>query len=108
MQIVYIFYDGVVSGKEPDEYVAIQNQGTAPQDLDGWVLKDISEGYPSFPFPHYLLQPGETIRVYTNEDHPEWGGFSFNYGNPIWQNSPPHDWAALYNAEVQEVSRRSY
>ena len=107
VQITKIFYDGLVYRVESDEYVEITNLGSEPQDLAGWVLKDISEGYPSFTFPHYVLTPGAAIRVYTNEIHPEWGGFSFGYGKAIWNNTDP-DVAALYNAQGQEVSRKSY
>ena len=107
VQITYIFYDGVVPRVESDEYVAIKNLGDTPQDLAGWVLKDISEGYPSFTFPSYVLAPGQSIRVYTNEIHPEYGGFSFDYGKAIWNNTEP-DTAVLYNAQGQEVSRKSY
>ena len=107
VQITRIFYDGVVPRVESDEYVEITNLGDQPQDLASWVLKDISEGYPSFTFPHYILEPGATIRVYTNEIHPEWGGFSFGYGKAIWNNSDP-DVAALYDAQGREVSRKSY
>ena len=38
-------------------------------------------------FPAHVLQPGETCRVYTNEVHPESGGFSFCCGHAIWKNS---------------------
>ena len=107
VQITRIFYDGVVPRVESDEYVEITNLGNEPQDLVGWMLKDISEGYPSFTFPHYILEAGATIRVYTNEIHPEWGGFSFGYGKAIWNNEEP-DIAVLYDAEGQEVSRKSY
>jgi len=107
VQITYIFYDGVVYRTESDEYVEITNLGDTSQDLEGWVLKDISEGYPSFTFPSYVLAPGAKIRVYTNEIHSEWGGFSFRYGKAVWNNTDP-DWAALYNAQGQEVSRKSY
>lgn len=107
VQITYIFYDGLVYRTESDEYVEITNLGSEPQDLAGWVLRDISEGYPSFTFPSYVLAPGQSIRVYTNEIHPEYGGFSFGYGKAIWNNSDP-DTAVLYNAQGQEVSRRSY
>jgi predicted small secreted protein len=107
VQITYIFYDGLVYQVEADEYVEIKNFGNAPQALKGWVLKDISEGYPSFTFPSYILTPGESIRVYTNEYHSEWGGFSFGYGRAIWNNRYP-DIAALYNTEGEEISRKSY
>ncbi len=107
VQITCIFYDGLVYGVESDEYVEITNLGNQPQDLAGWVLMDISEGYPSFTFPAYILAPGESIRVYTNEYHPEWGGFSFEYSRAVWNNSEP-DVAVLYDRQGREVSRKSY
>ena len=107
VQITNIFYDGLVFRAESDEYVEITNLGEEPQNLAGWMLKDISEGYPSFIFPSYILAPGESIRVYTNEYHPEWGGFSFEYGRAIWNNSGP-DIAALYNTQSEEISQKSY
>jgi len=107
VQISKIFYDGIVPRTESDEYVEITNLGSAPVDLKGWMLKDISDGSPSFTFPSYILQAGKSIRVYTNEIHPEYGGFSFGRGSAIWNNSSP-DTAALFNAQGQEVSRKSY
>jgi len=107
VQRTRIFYDGLVPRVESDEYVEITNLGTETVNLAGRVLKDISEGYPSFTFPSYILQPGKSVRVYTNEVHPEYGGFSFGYGKAIWNNTEP-DTAALYNAQGQEVSRKSY
>ena len=106
VQITRIFYDGLVYRVESDEYVEITNLGDQPQDLAGWMLKDISEGYPSFTFSSYILAPGASIRVYTNQIHPEYGGFSFGYGNAVWNNSAP-DTAALYNNQGEEVSRKS-
>lgn len=76
-------------------------------DLAGWVLKDIDEGYPSFTFPSHVLEPGQSVRVYTNEIHPESGGFSFGYGKAVWNNTTP-DTAALFDDQGQEVSRESY
>lgn len=107
VQITYIFYDGIVPRTESDEYVEITNLGDTSQDLKGWVLKDISEGYPSLTFPTYILQPGQSIRVYTNEIHAEYGGFSFRSGKAVWNNSSP-DTAVLKNAQGQVVSRKSY
>ncbi len=107
VQITNIFYDGLVFRAESDEYVEITNLGEEPQNLAGWVLKDISEGYPSFTFPSFILAPSKSIRVYTDEYHPEWGGFSFEYGRAIWSNSEP-DVAVLYDSQSEEVSRKSY
>ncbi len=92
VQITYIFYDGLVFRVESDEYVEITNHGDQPQDLADWELKDISEGYPSFTFPSYILASGKSIRVYTNEYHSEWGGFSFvtlSSGILLWSSSVP-------------------
>lgn len=107
VKITMIFYDGVVRSVESDEYVEITNLGSEPVNLKGWVLKDISEGYPSFTFPSYVLQSGKSVRVYTNEIHPEYGGFSFGSGKAVWNNTSP-DVAALFNAQGQEVSRKTY
>ncbi len=107
VQITRIFYDGEVFRSEADEYVEITNTGAEAHNLEDWVLEDISEGYPSFTFPSYVLAPGASIRVYTGENHPEYGGFSFGSGKAVWNNSDP-DTAALYDSEGREVSRRSY
>lgn len=107
VQITYIFYDGMVPYVESDEYVEITNLGDEPQDLAGWLLMDVSDGYPSFTFPSYVLAPGDSIRVYTDEYHPEWGGFSFGRDEAIWNNADP-DIAGLYDAEGQLVSSGSY
>jgi len=107
IQISYIFFDGQVPRVESDEYVEVTNFGDQSQDLAGWILMDISDGYPSFIFPPYILAPGESIRVYTNEYHSEWGDFSFEYSQAIWNNSEP-DIAALYNSQGEEVSRKGY
>jgi endonuclease YncB( thermonuclease family) len=107
VQITYIFYDGLVPNVESDEYVEITNLGDQPRDLTGCVLIDIDEGYPSFTFPSYILAPGESIRVYTNEYHPEWGGFSFEYSQAIWNNTEP-DVAVLYDNQGNILSQMSY
>ncbi len=107
VQITKVFYNGLVPDTESDEYVEITNLGSEPVDLKGWVIKDISEGYPSLTFPSYVLQPSKSVRVYTNEIHPEYGDFSFGSGKAVWNNSSP-DTAVLYNAQGQEVSRKSY
>ena len=107
VQITYIFYDGLVPNVESDEYVEITNLGDQPQDLTGCVLMDVSDGYPLFTFPPYILAPGESVRVYTNEYHPEWGGFSFEYSQAIWNNSEP-DVAVLYDNQGREISQKSY
>ena len=136
--ITYIHYKGTVyptdpkkcvcyKRVEPDEYVVIKNLSENPQEMGGWVLKNITRGYPSFTFPlHFVLGPGQIIRVYTNMIYPdceqwrEFGTkppyctqvtalwFTFNWGpGDIWDNEKP-DIAVLYNSSGEEVSRKSY
>ena len=102
-----VFYDGIVSRTESDEYVQISNTGEMSANLSNWSLKDVSDGSPTFTFPSYTIASNETIRVYTNEMHSEYGGFSFGRGSSIWANSSP-DTAALFNAQGEEISRKSY
>ncbi|MCH7843167.1 MAG: lamin tail domain-containing protein [Chloroflexi bacterium] len=107
MIIECIFFDGVVRTTEADEFVQVLNQGPAAVDLLGWRLVDQSDGSPEFVFPAYELQPQATVRVYTNEDHPESGGFSFQRKSSIWNNSDP-DTAALIDPSGAVVSTKSY
>jgi hypothetical protein len=113
---------------EPDEYVVIKNLSETHVKMGGWVLKNITKGYPSFTFPlDFVFGPGQIVRVYTDEVYPEcetwqkFGGskapycenpgklwFSFNWGaGDIWSNETPNV-AVLYDAEGNEVSRKSY
>ncbi len=107
MQITCIFFDGVESRQEPDEYVEIVNLGGAAQNLQGWTLVDISDDGPVFEFPGFDLGPGQKVRVYTNEVHADSGGFSFGRGSAIWSNSDP-DTAGLFTAEDELVSTKTY
>ena len=68
---------------------------------------DISDGRPEFQFPSSILDAGGTVRVYTNEVHPEWGGFSFGRGSAVWSNSDP-DTAGLYNESGDLISSKTY
>jgi len=93
---------------EPDEYVVIKNLSECFQDMTGWTLKNISKPSPTFKFPLFTIYPGEIIRVYTDEYHPETGGLTFYYGyGDIWSNDHS-DIAVLYDALGNEVSRKSY
>ena len=84
ISIVEIFYDGA-SGQEPDEYVEIKNDDAKPIQLQNWTLSDAAGHV--FTFPSFVFQPEQVCRVYTNEVHPEWCGFSYGSGAAIWNNS---------------------
>ena len=141
VQITYIYYKGMdyshsmEAGHEIvefDEYVEITNLSDSPQNITGWVLKNLTKGGPAFLFPTFrpcscewygnwtdciencypprpcIIEPNKSIRVHTGEPHYESGGFCFYYSpGDIWNNETP-DTAALYNLEGQEVSRKSY
>ena len=129
------FNDTIATNREIvewDEYVEIKNTSYSPQNIVGWRLINITKGYPTFTFPIFTpcsctfygnwtecvencypprpctIEPRESIRVYTGEAQWESGGYCFYYGpGDVWNNETP-DTAILYNAEGQEVSRRSY
>jgi competence protein ComEC len=84
VQITGIFYDGAGS-QEPDEYVDIQNQESFSIQLQGWTLRDAASHI--YTFPNYVMQSGQVCRVYTNQNHPEWCGFSYGSGSAIWNNT---------------------
>ena len=81
--IVTIHYDGTGSS-EPDEYVEIRNDDTKSIQLNNWTLSDTASHV--FTFPSFVMEPGKVCRVYTNEYHPEWCGFSYGSGSAIWNN----------------------
>lgn len=101
--ITDIFYNG--SGSlEPDEYVVIRNDDTRSIQLAGWTLRDTANHV--YTFPSFVMQPGQTCRIYTNEDHPEWCGFNYQSGSAIWNNSG--DCAYLRNAVGVEIDSYCY
>lgn len=98
IEIIDIFYDGVEDG-EADEYVEIENTGDVAADLENWTLSD--EADHTYTFPSYSLEPGQSIKVYTNM-----GEFSFESGWAIWNNTG--DTAYLKDGEGELVDSYSY
>lgn len=105
--IACVFFDGVVSRQEPDEYVEVINAGATDRDMEGWRLVDVSDEGPTFEFSAIVIPAGGRIRVYTNEVHEAWGGLSFGRGSAIWSNSEP-DTAGLYDGGGTLVSTKTY
>jgi hypothetical protein len=103
--ITDIFYNGVKGSNEPDEYVEITNSGSEAVTLESWTLRDVYGGQ-EFTWHGVSIQPGGKIRVYTNESHPESGGFSFNSRTAIWRNAG--DAAELVDAGGTVVSSFAY
>jgi len=107
IQIWHINYQGDIPFTEADEYVSIKNHGDQAVNLEGWVLVDATDGYPSFTFPYYMLQPDNTCRVYTDLYDRDWGGLRFKWDEPIWNNSHP-DVAQLYDSRGNLISEKTY
>jgi hypothetical protein len=103
--ISFLYYDGQVSRVESDEYAEITNTGGSAVNLAGWRLNAGNPGQ-DFWFPSFDLQPGQSCRVYTNQTHAEYCGFSFGSGQALWNNKG--DCGYLYDAGGSEVSRRCY
>lgn len=101
----YVNYDGAVYRVESDEYVEVRNTGSAAANLAGWMINAGDPGQ-NFSFPSYELGPGQSCRVYTNEYHPDSGGFSFGRGQAIWNNKG--DCGYLYDASGNEVDSYCY
>lgn len=99
-----IYYDGT-GDKEPDEYVVITNRDSSPIQLQGWTLYDIADHV--YYFPSYVIQPDESCRIYTNEDHPEFCGFNYREtASAIWNNSG--DTATLEDAAGTIIDTYQY
>lgn len=103
--ISFIFYDGVEPQVEGDEYATITNNGGTAVNLSGWRLNAGNPGQ-DFTFPSFDLQPGQSCRVYTDEVHPEYCGFSFGSGQPVWNNGG--DCGYLFDNTGTQVSQRCY
>lgn len=105
IRITKIFFDGAVPQTEDDEYVEIKNFDTRAIRLQGWKLHDDGPNH-TYTFPNYLIQPGQTCRVYTNESHAEWCNLNWGNGSAIWNNDG--DTATLKDGNGKVISGCSY
>ena len=106
VRISRIFSDGSVKSTEADEYIALVNDGLIDIDISGWKIQSINRNQ-EFSFPTgTVLKKGAECRVYTNEVHPESGGFSFGSKRSVWNNSS--DEGRLYDAQGNLMSSYAY
>jgi hypothetical protein len=56
-----------------------------PIQLKNWTLRDVANHI--FTFPSFVIQPNQKCRVYTNQIHAQWCGFSYGSGSTIWNNT---------------------
>ena len=69
-----------------DEYVRVENVGTAAAQLSGWTIFSVT-GSQTFSFPSYVLQPGASVTVHSGPDAPPTGGSVFRWTTAyIWNN----------------------
>ena len=83
VSIVDIHYGGT-GNSEPDEYVEFQNVDDLPIQIEGWTLRD-DDGHAGV-FSRFVMPPGQVCRVYTDEYHPDWCGFTYRSGSAIWND----------------------
>jgi hypothetical protein len=70
--ITEVFYDGEKGAAEPDEYVEIRFDEMEAIQLKDWTLSDESNHV--FTFPTFVIDPGQTCWIYTDEEHSRWCG----------------------------------
>ncbi|MAT45175.1 MAG: hypothetical protein CL609_22840 [Anaerolineaceae bacterium] len=103
IQIISIRANG--SGtSEPDEYVEIKNMDSKIIQVHNWTIRDIANHV--YTFRSYEMQPGQTCRVYTNQDHPEYCSFNYQSSSAIWNNSG--DTAYLKDSTGKLIDEYSY
>ncbi len=104
--LTHVHYNGANGITESDEHAVIQVTGGSPLEIGGWRIHAVRANEDFF-FPSgTVLEPGLEYRVYTNEIHPESGGFSFGSARAIWDNG--YDCGYLFDASDIEVSRFCY
>jgi serine/threonine-protein kinase len=97
----------LLSSHTAPEYILLQNQGTALQDMSGWYIES-TVGPQTFNFPiGFALSPGATVRIESyigaKNEPPQALLWSIN---AIWNNAG--DKAVLRNAAGAAISSRCY
>lgn len=107
VQITNISYKGTSKRTEADEYVEIGNRGGSPADLSGYALHSAGGVGQKFVFAAGTrLEPGQSLRVYTNKLDAQTGGFSYQSKTAIWNNEG--DVGTLVDAAGKLVSSYAY
>ena len=102
-----LVYKGAVKRTQADEYIEISNLGNSPANISEWKITSAasSKQFLTFP-PGTILEGGKSFRIYTNEVHPETGGFSFGSKTAIWNDAG--DEAKLFDTAGSNVSTLAY
>ncbi|OTE95399.1 hypothetical protein BCS42_15220 [Crenothrix sp. D3] len=100
-------YKGQVKRTQSDEYVELTNRGNKAADISGWKITSAGSPKQWFIFSKgSVLDAGKSFRVYTNEVHPETGGFSFGSKTAIWNDAG--DELNLFDATAKNVATLTY
>jgi len=86
------------------EYLVIENQGTANQNMTGWKLKN--DENETFRFPAYILKAGAGVTVWTKEGVNTETDLYWGSETPIWSNHG--DCATLLDGSHQLVDWECY
>ncbi len=102
-----MIYKGQVKRTQSDEYVEVSNRGNTSADISGWKITSIGDAKQVFIYPAgTILEAGKSFRIYTNEVHPETGGFSFASKTAIWNDKG--DELNLFDATGKKVATLAY
>ncbi|MFP4038405.1 MAG: lamin tail domain-containing protein [Candidatus Nanohaloarchaea archaeon] len=85
---------------EDGEYVKLRNAGSEEVDLDGWKVED--EASNSYEFDSKVLEPGESLKLYSNNSDAE---LNWDAGY-VWNMDG--DTAHIYNDEGVLVEEKQY
>ncbi|MDD2816708.1 MAG: RICIN domain-containing protein [Thiotrichaceae bacterium] len=107
VEITKLAYKGQVKRTQSDEFIEITNKGATAADLSDWKITSAWSNKQFFVFPKGTsLAAGHSLRVYTNEVHPETGGFKFGSATAIWNDKG--DEAKLFDATGKQVATMAY
>lgn len=107
VEITKLAYRGLVKRTQSDEFVEITNKGATAADLSDWKITSAWSNKQFFIFPKGTsLAAGHSFRVYTNEVHPETGGFKFGSATAIWNDKG--DEAKLFDTTGKQVATMAY
>jgi serine/threonine-protein kinase len=97
----------LLSSSTTPEYILLQNQGNAPQDLSGWYIESIV-GQQTFNFPTgFALAPGASVRIesYTGAKNDPPGTWLWST-DAVWNNTG--DKAIVRNAAGKTIDSKCY
>lgn len=90
---------------QPDEYIQITNTGDSPLDMSGWTIDAGHDDQYLVFHRGFVLGPGETCRLYTNQVEPDsCGGRTFGHKRPILNNEG--DCGRVHDAAGALIVRR--